>query len=592
MNLALLFEGIEIGFSADYLGQIYPYIITILGGLFFPYFFGSSAWAAHWSPYNYVEWYSFFGYLQIAFVTGLILTRKNRIEKFILFIFIITLLTNALIPPFYHIFVFFIPSSGQVRLLYIFSFFGSILLAFAIDKFLNRREESRDLWKWLIFPSIITFISLAFLAWIIIDPIGMHRLVVLETGFLGVHAFYKVMWESGGQAPAPDMPWEFFTQYQLMHFSVAFLLALGAVLYFVKFPKIENKILFYLLLFLNLAYYGINYNAVISEKYIYPDTETTAWLRDNIGDGRLLRTGPDNFLPSSVISVLGIPDAATRVKSVAPLRNYRVFSFLDPGMPNNPITGIVPFSNPDILGKRIIDAMNVKYVATSTPWSQEQLESLDWYSQVWHDESITVYENARRLPRAYLVHNAVSLNEVLDRYKKGEYSELVDNMKLAKQLNGSRFFEQISLPDKVSLAYVTSDGFNPNTGALVEGTKSISDPHRTKPVPIKYERVSNHEFRFLIPEIKTPAYLYVADSFFPGWTAHMGSEILPIYPANFTFRAVYLKPGQKREVVMKYTPEGYYTGAVISVLALIIISSFATWLIYRGRRIDWRKQAQ
>ncbi len=64
------------------------------------------------------------------------------------------------------------------------------------------------------------------------------------------------------------------------------------------------------------------------------------------------------------------------------------------------------------------------------------------------------------------------------------------------------------------------------------------------------------------------AWLIVADTFYPGWTARVNGADAPIYPANLAFRAVQVPPGESI-VVMTYSPGWIAPGALVSVIALI-----------------------
>ena len=59
----------------------------------------------------------------------------------------------------------------------------------------------------------------------------------------------------------------------------------------------------------------------------------------------------------------------------------------------------------------------------------------------------------------------------------------------------------------------------------------------------------------------TPAYLVLADTFDPGWSATVDGRPAPIWPAYVAFRAVYLPQGT-HTVVFTYRPAGFESGAI------------------------------
>lgn len=85
----------------------------------------------------------------------------------------------------------------------------------------------------------------------------------------------------------------------------------------------------------------------------------------------------------------------------------------------------------------------------------------------------------------------------------------------------------------------------------------------------------------LILEVDTPnpGYIVMADVWYPGWQAFVDGEPTPILHANYLFRAVALPSGE-HELKIAYQPKGFYSGAVVSGLALggLIILG-ASWFI-------------
>lgn len=67
----------------------------------------------------------------------------------------------------------------------------------------------------------------------------------------------------------------------------------------------------------------------------------------------------------------------------------------------------------------------------------------------------------------------------------------------------------------------------------------------------------------------SPAYLVLADTFDPGWSATVDGQPAPIRPAYVAFRAVSLPPGP-HTVVFTYRPAGFFMGLGISVLGMAV----------------------
>ena len=90
-------------------------------------------------------------------------------------------------------------------------------------------------------------------------------------------------------------------------------------------------------------------------------------------------------------------------------------------------------------------------------------------------------------------------------------------------------------------------------------------------------------------EVKTdssgPAYLVLADTFDPGWSATVDGSPAPIRPAYVAFRAVALTPGS-HTVAFTYRPAGFTLGLAISIVGIALAIPF--WL--RGGRLVLRSE--
>ncbi len=90
---------------------------------------------------------------------------------------------------------------------------------------------------------------------------------------------------------------------------------------------------------------------------------------------------------------------------------------------------------------------------------------------------------------------------------------------------------------------------------------------------------------------QTPAYLFLADSFDPGWTATVDGAPAPIRPAYAAFRAV-LVPAGRHRVQFRYEPAGFRLGlAVTGIGVLVWLLLMGPWPVPRLRpasdQLDW-----
>jgi hypothetical protein len=79
----------------------------------------------------------------------------------------------------------------------------------------------------------------------------------------------------------------------------------------------------------------------------------------------------------------------------------------------------------------------------------------------------------------------------------------------------------------------------------------------------------------------TDGYLFVADTWYPGWRAYMDGERAEILRANYLFKAIPVLAGQ-HVVEMVYKPGLYYLGASISGVVWIILLLGMVFTIWHG----------
>lgn len=79
------------------------------------------------------------------------------------------------------------------------------------------------------------------------------------------------------------------------------------------------------------------------------------------------------------------------------------------------------------------------------------------------------------------------------------------------------------------------------------------------------------------------AFLYVGDTYYPGWRAYLDGKETKIYRANLAFRAVQVPPGTHR-VVFSYIPMSFYIGLLITSLGF----GFALFVVLAERRRERR----
>jgi hypothetical protein len=84
-------------------------------------------------------------------------------------------------------------------------------------------------------------------------------------------------------------------------------------------------------------------------------------------------------------------------------------------------------------------------------------------------------------------------------------------------------------------------------------------------------------------DAKRPALLVVAESYYPGWKATLDDAPVDILRANYLSQGVIVPEGTHR-IELRYEPDSFRYGAIVSVLILLGIVGLGVLLGYRGRR--------
>jgi hypothetical protein len=86
------------------------------------------------------------------------------------------------------------------------------------------------------------------------------------------------------------------------------------------------------------------------------------------------------------------------------------------------------------------------------------------------------------------------------------------------------------------------------------------------------------------------AFLLLADTYYPGWTATIDGQAAPVYRANLSVRALALPPGT-HEVRFHYDPPGFRLGLLVSTAAMALLILWLTGALYGARRSSLRAAA-
>jgi hypothetical protein len=151
-------------------------------------------------------------------------------------------------------------------------------------------------------------------------------------------------------------------------------------------------------------------------------------------------------------------------------------------------------------------------------------------------DTVAAWENLDVLPRAFVVHRA-------------------------QVMRGDEVFGALHDPQ-----------FNPRATVLLEEGEPLDVPGDDRDTVT----FSNYQSDVVTLAVSTnrAGYLFLADTWYPGWHAFVDDRPAPLYRANAIFRAVPVDAGS-HTVRFEFRPFTLWVGAIISLASLLIAGTVA-----------------
>jgi uncharacterized membrane protein YfhO len=134
-------------------------------------------------------------------------------------------------------------------------------------------------------------------------------------------------------------------------------------------------------------------------------------------------------------------------------------------------------------------------------------------------------------------------------------------------------------PHKI-LDRVRTDSFDPAKTLLLEQSpetlpagNALKDTDTNASVKIMSYQPDEVKIEAHMPR---PGFLLLLDTYFPGWTATVNGENVPVYRADYDFRAVSL-PAGKETVCFSYRPRSLRIGIGLSAASLLVLGAILFW---------------
>lgn len=453
-----------------------------------PDFFGNPATLNYWGVWNYGEFIGYAGILTIIMTAYAMFFRKDKKTLFFGTFFFVSLIFAfptffAKIP--FQLNVPFLSTSQPTRLMFIADLSLSILAALGFDYFLKTKNKGKLIYPITAFLLIFASLWGGVLFILRSQPLNTNLIVAKQNLILPTVILMVTV------------------------------LILSLIIFYFKKGKMLTFLLSILILILiaDLFRFGLKYNPFVDERYLFPETKTITFLKENTGFNRIMATDsrilPPNFSIMYKLQATGGYD---------PLFLLNYGEFMAAVMRVSPdISYPLNFNriiDPQNFRSQLQDLMGIKYVL-----SLEEINDPKLF-EVFREGETRIYENRNVFPRAffaskvYIAKNKQNAIEAVFKYLKR---------------NELRSFAVVEDFDNTFIKEDISAGL------------SI-------PKILKYQ----DNYVLIETDNKNDGFLVLTDNYYPSWHAKIDGKETKIYRTDYSFRGI-LVPSGKHSIVFYNT---------------------------------------
>jgi hypothetical protein len=182
----------------------------------------------------------------------------------------------------------------------------------------------------------------------------------------------------------------------------------------------------------------------------------------------------------------------------------------------------------------LLDALNATYVYTPAGVELQNAGAM----QLLYDGRVRIYRNDAALPRAWVVHQVATA-------APGDLDAVADRLRA---------------PD-----------FVPAREAIVETDRALPPTDDAGAFPSRAEiRRYEPEAVVVDAELSHDGLLVLSDAMYPGWTATVDGQPVPIHYTNLFMRGVFLAPGRHR-VEFAYRSSTFRIAVAVTVATILLV---------------------
>lgn len=302
--------------------------------------------------------------------------------------------------------------------------------------------------------------------------------------------------------------------------------------------KIIFKIIFVIIILLDLFSFGFFYNPAVKKEVIFPSSiPPIFFFKNDQSLYRILSLEEWKIFPPNTAMAYKLFD----VRGYDAMNILRYDEYLDEAGVYSKYRNR-PFISTNSIDNRLklLDLLNIKYILSTNLLNHHSLALEAQYGE------LKIYKNKNMIPRAFVVYSVKVINNK---------SEILNELK--------------------------KDTFVPSIEAIIEEEPPISfssfrqnEENNIKEVKIDY--INPNKFIIRVPDLKKPAFLVISDTYYPGWIAYDNAKKIKIYRTNYFMKGVFLEPGP-HTIQFIYSPFSFKIGLLISLATFsFLIAVFYT----------------
>lgn len=484
-----------------------------------PDYYGNHATKNYWGPQDYTSNTGFVGVVGVVFLfLGSRLWKQNYRVRFLLTLLLVGLVLSY--PTFVSIFIwrsgaFGFQAASAHRALVLFDLAASLLAGFGTALFLKKRR--------FILSDLLALVP----AFLVLAGFGVYALVL----FFQTKSDPSLFLIRG--IPKYQVA---LRNIVLPTFSFIFIF----VIFLAKRFRVSNILLsigILTVLIVEVFYFGWKFTPFSPRRIVFPDTPITAFLKSQ---KKPFRTTGSRVIPINMRMPYGI-ETLEGYDAIYPLWVSKFIAAI-----NGRKSGTDPqgrYATIEYDTSPLLDLINVRYYLTL---KQDDMNNPDINGDVparfdnsrfelaFEDKTTVVMESKSVLPRAFMVYDW----------------EIIED--------GNETIDMLLDP-----------GFDFTQKAVLSRDPGIARSEEKVDSSVSYTSYGGQESLIAV-ETEKSGILFVSDAWFPGWKAYVDGNLSEIIRANYAFRGISVPAGE-HEVLLRYEPESYKSGVLVSAIAFMSI---------------------